>query len=376
MAVVNMVYGISFPLLALVLDQQGTSKTLIGLNTVIQAAAIFAVAPVAPQLMRRWNPARIMQWSAVLLALCILLAGSFRNVMFWFPLRFLMGAMTALLWICSESLINELVSEARRARIVGIYSAVGSAGFALGPLLLALTGSVGMLPFFATIAVILLAAVPLWWVRVSRTTAPDGPVEGALAVFKLAPVIMLGNLVYAASVESFITFFPLFGLSLGLSEAYSLSLMTVVAVGGMILIVPISWLADKVHRMGLMATCVGLSAAGFALMPLMVQQPIGLAIAFMFALGGAEGMIYALGVTLVGERFKNGSLAVATTLFTTCWGAGTILGPLISGWGMDRFGAHSLAWIAAAFFVLYFPLPLMSWLRSRNDDHVSGQRSG
>ena len=61
MAVVNLVYGITFPLLALVLDSQGISKTLIGLSTMSQALAILLVAPLAPRLLRRFAPARLMQ---------------------------------------------------------------------------------------------------------------------------------------------------------------------------------------------------------------------------------------------------------------------------------------------------------------------------
>ncbi len=48
MAVVNLVYGIAFPLFALVLDAQGVSKTLIGLSTLSQAVAVFAIAPLSP----------------------------------------------------------------------------------------------------------------------------------------------------------------------------------------------------------------------------------------------------------------------------------------------------------------------------------------
>ena len=51
MAVVNLVYGITFPLLALVLDGQGVSKTLIGLNTIVQALAVIVIAPWAPGLL-------------------------------------------------------------------------------------------------------------------------------------------------------------------------------------------------------------------------------------------------------------------------------------------------------------------------------------
>ena len=126
MAVVNLVYGITFPLLALVLAAQGVSKTLIGLNTVVQAMAVIFIAPWTPGLLRRVAPARLMQWVTVLLAVLFVVAGVFQNVWFWFPLRFVVGALTALLWISSEALINELAEERWRGRIIGIYASVGA----------------------------------------------------------------------------------------------------------------------------------------------------------------------------------------------------------------------------------------------------------
>ena len=79
MAVVNLVYGISFPLLALVLDAQGVSKTLIGLNTISQAISILAIAPLAPQMLGRFRAAKLMQWIILLLAVLFILAGWFPN---------------------------------------------------------------------------------------------------------------------------------------------------------------------------------------------------------------------------------------------------------------------------------------------------------
>ena len=366
MGLVNLVYGISFPLLALVLDQQGVSKTLIALNTATQALAIFVVAPLAPGLMGRYSHARIMQISAVLLALLFLLAGIYQNVWFWFPLRFVIGALTALLWITSESLINTLSEEQHRGRVVGFYSAIGSAGFALGPLLLIATGSSGLLPFLATVGLILMAATPLW--MVAETQSEGGAMSrrvGLWVVARAAPVIMFANLIYAASVEAQITFFPLFGMSLGLSEPSSLSLMTLIAVGGMVLIIPLGWLADRVDRMGLMVVCVMACALGFFALPWVIGLGFVEAGVFAFFFGGVEGMIYALGVTLIGERFKGAELASATTAFTVCWGIGTILGPLAAGVGMDLLGDHTLAWIAGLFFLFYLPLPFTAWRKRR-----------
>jgi MFS family permease len=353
MAVVNLVYGITFPLLALVLDAQGVSKTLIGLNTVVQAIAVIVIAPWTPGLLRRIPPARLMQWATVLLAALFIVAGLFPNVWFWFPLRFVIGALTALLWISSEALINELAEEQWRGRIIGIYASVGAAGFALGPLLLIVTGSAGLLPFLATSGLIICAGLPLFVVHQQQLAPAEERSGGLWRVFWLAPAIMLANVAYAAAAESLLTFFPLFGISLGLSENLALGLMTVMGLGTMILVMPLSWLADHVDRMGMLAVCVLLTIGGLAIMPWVIRAD-WLAGVYAFVFGGIEGMIYTLGVVLVGERFKGALLAAATTLFTACWGAGTVIGPLLTGLG-----------IILLMFAVYLPLPLASWYRGR-----------
>jgi MFS family permease len=364
MAVVNLVYGITFPLLALVLDSQGVSKTLIGLNTVVQAVAVIVIAPWTPELMRRIAPSRLMQAMTVLLAALFIVAGLFPNVWFWFPLRFLIGALTALLWISSEALINDLAEERWRGRIIGLYASIGAAGFALGPLLLILTGSAGMLPFIATSSLILCAGIPLFIVHQRQMSRHEEQHGGLRRVFWLAPAIMLANVAYAASAESLMTFFPIFGIGLGLGENFTLGLMTVMGFGAMILVMPLSWLADHTDRMGMLAVCVLLTLLGLLLMPSLIREG-WLAGVYAFVFGGVEGMIYTLGVILVGERFKGALLAAATTLFTACWGAGTVLGPLVVGLGMDWLGDERMALIIAALFAVYLPLPVISWYRGR-----------
>jgi len=371
MAVVNLVYGISFPLLALVLDAQGVSKSLIGLNTVTQALAVIAIAPLTPGLLARHAPARLMQGSALGLALLFVLAGWFPNVWFWFPLRLLIGALTALLWIASEALINSLVVDAWRGRVISLYAAAGAAGFALGPALLVLTGAEGMLPFLATSAMVMVSALPLLLVVPGHRGIAGEQRPGLWRVLRLAPVIMMANLVYAAAVESMITFFPLFGLHLGLSQEFALGLLTITSLGGMLLILPLGWLADRVDRMAMLAVVTGLSIVGLVLMPFMVLAPPLAAAAFVFLFGGIEGMIYALGVTLVGQQFRGAALAAATTAFTTCWALGTIAGPLLAGAGMDWLGAETLPLIAAGFFLVFLPLPVATWWRSRGASRIA-----
>jgi len=364
MAVVNLVYGISFPLLALVLDSQAVSKSLIGLSTIVQAAAVLAIAPFAPGLMTRFAPSRLMQAMTVALAVLFIVAGLYPNVWFWFPLRLIIGAATALLWIASEALINELAVERWRGRIISIYASVGAAGFALGPLLLIITGSVGMTPFMTTSLMTLLAGVPLFFVAHRRMEISEEHNQGIWKVFLLAPVIMLANVVYAAGAESMITFFPLYGMHLGMTMEFALGLMTIIGAGGMILALPLGWVADHVNRMGMLVFMLALTMAGLLAMPYALLLEPWFVFIFAFSFGGVEGMIYALGVVLIGERFRGAQLAAATTAFTACWGAGTMLGPLLVGVGMDWFGNESMVFIIFAIFAVYLPLPVISWLCS------------
>lgn len=364
MAVVDLVYGITFPLLALVLDSQGVSKSMIGLSTIVQAAAILMIAPFAPGLMTRFAPSRLMQAMTVALALLIIIAGLFPNVWFWFPLRLAIGAATALLWIASETMINELAVERWRGRIIGIYTSVGAAGFALGPLVLIITGSEGMKPFVTTSVITLLAGLPLFFVIRHRLEHSADHSSGIWKIFLLAPVIMLANVAYASSAEAMLTFFPLYGMYFGMTPEFTLGLMTIMGAGGMIMALPLGWVADHINRMGMLVFILLFTMMGLLAMPHIWQLQPWLIFLFVFIFGGIEGMIYALGVVLIGERFRGAQLAAATTAFSACWGAGTMLGPLLVGIGMDRFGNGSMVYIIFVLFAIYLPLPVVAWWRS------------
>jgi MFS family permease len=75
----------------------------------------------------------------------------------------------------------------------------------------------------------------------------------------------------------------------------------------------------------------------------------------VFGLGGVEGMIYALGVILLGQNFRGAELAAASVLFTGMWSAGTMIGPLLVGAGMDVFGDASMPYLISGIYVCYLP---------------------
>lgn len=359
MVVVNLVYGLTLPLLSLVLDSQGYSKTIIAMSIVAQASAGVLLAPLMPRLITRLGAARVMQQATLLAAAMLIVLGLFQNVFLWFPVRFLLGAAGSMLWSASETVINELADDDWRGRIIGMYGSAGAAGFALGPLVLIMTGTDGILPFAVTAAFVAAASLPLFWLPDEANAYADKDHPSLRRLFRLVPHIMLLNLAYAAAVEAFIAFFPLFGIHIGLGEARSLSLLTTFALGGVVLQLPLGWLADHVQRYRLLLSCIILTMIGFLILPWIITSSVAGPI-FIFVLGGAEGMIYALGVILLGQRFRGAELAAASVLFTGMWGAGTMLGPLIVGAGMDILGDLSMSYLIAAIYLIYLPVFFVS----------------
>jgi MFS family permease len=126
MAVVTMTFGVTPPLLALVLERQGVSNSLIGMNTAVQALAALLAAPFIPRLMIRFGLGRMMLAALVVTLLALLLLPVYPNVWLWFPLRLLLGIGSGILWICSETWINQLAEEHRGPASCGSAARPGS----------------------------------------------------------------------------------------------------------------------------------------------------------------------------------------------------------------------------------------------------------
>ncbi|WP_439817647.1 MFS transporter [Zavarzinia sp. CC-PAN008] len=341
MAAVNVIYVASMPLMSLVLDRQGVDASLIGLNTAAQGAAVFAAAPFLPGLIRRFGPGRVMQVALLMAAAMLALIGLLPNVWLWFPLRFLMGAAATALWIASEAWINALVTDAVRGRVVALYSAAGAAGGGLAPLVLIVLGTEGTTPFLAVAAICALGVLPLL-AGGSGTGALDGQAKVRPHRFLVvAPLPFAAVLLYAAGGESLVTFFPSYGIAQGLGEAAALAMLTAFKLGGLVLQVPIGWLADRVGPRPILSMVAAGSFLGFVALPFLLQ-PYALGLAFAALLGGTYSTVYSLTLLLLGRTFSGADLSSASALFQVFWSSGALLGPMLAGVAITGLGQPGL----------------------------------
>ena len=361
LAVASFGHGLTMPLLSLVLDHQGVDETLIGLNAGTYFIAVFAVAPLATRLLRARGPAVLMLVSILATVVLLALLRAFPDVWLWFPLRFALGMAASFLWIAGEAWVNHSATETHRGRIIAIFGIVVSAGFALGPLILSMTGTEGWAPFLVTIALLLVAAAVLAG-ALGSSPKLRGKTEPLARYVLLAPVAMFGYFVFAAGDAMLLTFLPIYAAGLGVGEVDAIRLLTVLAVGSMAMQYPVGWLADRVSNYAIAAAMGAILLAGSAALPWALPLP-AISIVFMFFYGGALGALYTISLVLLGRRFKGADLSAASAMLAVMFCIGSFIWPSAGGAALDRFGGDAMPVSLIVAYALFLAVVAAAWLR-------------
>ena len=255
MAVTAMIYGLTWPLFALRLEDMGASEAAIGWNAAAQAIAILAVAPLMPWLLGRFGAAWVMIASILASIVALLLCPLLPDQDIWFVLRLFLGAFGHMMWIAGETWINEIAEEKSRGRTMALYGMALGVGSAIGPTVLTFVGLDGWTPFLLAAGLTLVSTIPIAMALGSVPRA-DGGHGGMRAhawhsvVRSLvhAPLPMLLNLCFALIFAAVWTFLPIYGPVVGLDLDTAIMLLTFQSIGGIIMQYPIGWIADQIDR--------------------------------------------------------------------------------------------------------------------------------
>ncbi len=364
MSVYGITLGMTAPLLSLILEGRGTERTLIGLNAAMPALAMLAVSPVFPRLVAKLGFRRLLFGSLAIELITFLALPVFDHLYAWFPIRFIMGASAAGLFIAGETWINQIAGEASRGRIMGLYVTVMAAGFGAGPLLLVLTGTEGWTPFLVGAGFIAIASLPLIW---ARTGAPNLEGRASFSIVRfmaIAPTLAGAVLLFAVLETTLSALMPVYAVRSGLSVTTAAIMLAVLILGNVFAQLPIGWAADKWDRYRVMICCALVAFAGTILLPLVIGRGSALWI-MLFIWGGLFPGIYTVAMTIVGQRFKGEDLITANAAFGVLWGIGSLAGPALGGMAMDIWDPEGLPAVLALASAAFLALALVRQMRRR-----------
>jgi len=356
--------SLMIPLLALEQERMGASSTLNGISTGLGGVANIVIAPLVPLLAARLGQRRLLGGMIATLVVTILLFAAIRSISAWFVIRFLFGMAIGGMFVLSEFWITVSAPAARRGLVMGIYSTVLATGFALGPGILALTGTSGWPPYLACMALMLSAVVPLALMPRALPPIDEAPHPRVLPLIRIAPIATLAALMFGALETGGFSLFPLYGLRLGLDERAAALLVSYAALGNLMFQIPIGWLSDHADRRLVLLACAVLGALGAAVMPVLTPASPAF-IALLFVWGGITGAIYTVGLAHLGSRFAGSEVAVANAVFVMLYSAGMIAGPPLIGSAMDAFGASGFPMALAGLLTAYAALIVVRMAKTR-----------
>ncbi|MER9215575.1 MFS transporter [Mesorhizobium sp. M0663] len=333
--------GLSYPLLSFILQRQGVSPAMIGLSAAMTPIGFIVSSPLVPALARRFGAGRTALTCAALSALVLALIGWTQSVYLWFPLRFLIGAVTNPLYVLSEVWVIALAPPARRGRVMGIYSTIISAGFAAGPLCLLAVGTEGWPPFLVGIAAFLFCGACLASVLARLPKVDESGHRVSVLGFVPQAWLLLSAVIVAAGFEqAVLALLPVYGAHYGIAEARMSALLSVMIAGNIAMQVPLGLLAERLTARLVRFICVSMTVLGCVLLPVLIETPLIWPCVFIW--GAVSYGIYTMSIIELGERFTGSALVAGNAAFSLMWGVGGIAVPPLAGSAMDVVGASGL----------------------------------
>ena len=154
------------------------------------------------------------------------------------------------------------------------------------------------------------------------------------------------------------------------------------AVGAIFFQYPAGWLADRIDRGWLLVGCVAVATAAMAIFPWLLPgaagpwwSPAALALwCVVVTWGGSMGATFTVGLTRVGERFRDVELVAANAVYALIFGLGGLAGSFLAGAAMDRFGPPGFP--ASLFAVAALYTLFAAWRQATRGRRMVGNARG
>ena len=355
---VTITMGLTWPLLAIMLERQGVPAWLNGLSASSQMLAILAIAPLGPHLIGRLGTVRVMVLGILGMVAALLLLPVFPNVWAWFPIRFVIGLSAELIFVGGDIWINQMARDATRGKLIGVYGTFLYAGFAVGPATIAVAGSDNWIALYLGVAVVACGLIPLMLVKGSAP-AVAGNLRARMGHFlRIVPTLMVAALMFGLIDSTVLVLLPVYGVQKGLDAETAALLLTMFVLGGVIGQIPVGVLADKMDKRLLMAWCTLGAMFTIGALPYVIRHS-GATWVTMLLMGITVSSFYVIAMAMMGSRFKGGDLISVNASFVFLWGLGDVVGPFFSGAAIDAFGPDGMPATGVLVCALFLGLILL-----------------
>ncbi|WP_439814809.1 MFS transporter [Zavarzinia sp. CC-PAN008] len=272
---------------------------------------------------------------------------------FWFALRIGNGLCAAGLFTIAESWLQARTPAASRGLVIGCYMISDKLAYSAGQMLMTSADPHGPVLFALAAMAYALCLVP-----VSLTRAESPSIAGSvrlnfLQLYRISPVGIVGTFVAGVINTAVLSLSPIMLGNRGLDTAQIATVMTALTLGGLVLQWPIGWLSDHFDRRRVL---LGITIATALVALLVAAIPTGNVVVLAVlavAYGGIAFAIYPVAIAHAIDFAENRQVVEVSSGLLLSWAAGSVAGPAIASFAMERVGTAGLYGYAALTTALF-----------------------
>ena len=349
--------GLTFQLLPLLMESRGVPAWVMGLNAAMSPLGILLVGPFLPAVVARFGSKTVVNAVIAVIVATLLSFKLFPGLAAWFVIRFVFGIAAGTLFTVSEAWILSFAETGNRGRIMAVYTSVLSLTFAVGPMIVPLTGIDGWMPWLIGVVCVGASALPLSFVEVSEAAFRDDKGGSFLRFVGRAPLLLFAVGTATIFDGILLSFFAVFGLRSGLDLRTVSWVLAAGILGNVAMQYPMGLLADRWSRTGVIAVTAAITVVLSLAMIWAVHS--WLIWPVVLVAGSTAFAVYTISLTILGDSFEGPDLIAGSAAFSAMWGVGGLAGPPIAGAAIDAFGANAMpVTLAISYVVLLIGLAL------------------
>ena len=305
---------------------------------------------MTPRMVSSVGHIRVFAALAAIASAAVLVHSIFVDPITWGLMRLITGFSFAGLYIVVESWLNDAASNESRGELLSVYMFLSYGGTVLGQVLLNAADPAGVKLFILTSVLVSIAVVPI---LLTASRAPDFATPqklDMLELYYLSPLGVAGSILVGVGMGSIFGFGAVYGKAAGLDVQSISILLSVCFIAGTLAQIPVGRISDRLDRRTIIAVCAGIAAvAGYAASIFTADK--GLALFISFGVMGAFALpLYSLLIAHTNDMLDPKQMVPASGVLVMAGGIGAIVGPILSGWAMENFGASAFLVSIATIF--------------------------
>lgn len=320
---------------------------------------------MAPEMIRRVGHVRVFAALGSFVSAVLILYPVITEPWAWFLLRVIFGFSFSGLYVTSESWLNNASSNETRGQALSLYMVAQMVGIVISQGLLNVGDPADYILFIIPSVLVSLAFAPVLLTATPTPAFATAKAMGLRKLYRTSPTAFVGMFLMGGVFAAQFGMASIFGTEAGLSVAEISIFISAIFMGGLLLQYPIGWASDRMdRRILILAAAAGGSVA--ALLGAVLGGYFEALLVAGFVMGGVSNPLYALMIAYMNDYLEPDDMAAASGGLIFVNGLGAIIGPILTGWAMARFGATGF-WL----YLLAVMLLLVGYVGYRMTQRVS-----